>query len=306
MAASAKYRQEFEKIKEDIKDNESLKNRNRYAGSEDMQQQLAKFILKRQNDMDDTKKKLDDTVSELIKSSTWLAGPSSSDAEAPDHRQDLMKNIEDLAEKATKLNGILNELQDDRTSAADADDSAMEIDSLGPQRAKKRRRLSNGEESADFDFDRIRERVTELEGLFSNFENGIVARDEEMKFEVEERVESTFQRLISLNSPASASENQLHNIQEEIKDTGSQVQELADEIGSLILRSDAQKTELTEVMRQLEESKQSRVEVLFIQFTMGPMSLHSPTLSHSWSDSFKATSIKGQRTAPKWMLWKKR
>ena len=253
MAASTKYRQEFEKIKEDIKDNESLKNLNRYSASEDNQQQIAKFLLKRQNDMEDMKKKLDDTVSELVKTSTWLVGPSS-DAEEPDDRQELIKNIEELAKKATKLNGILNELQD-------ADDSAMDIDPSGPQRAKKRRRLSNGEQSVDFDFDRVRERVTELEGLFSNFENGIVARDEEMKFEVEERVESTFQKLISGNSPASASENQLQGVQEEIRDTGNQVQELADEIGNLILRSDAQKTELAEVMRKLEESSQSRAEV---------------------------------------------
>ena len=255
MAASTKYRHEFEKIKEDIKDNESLKNLNRYsASSEDNQQQLAKFLLKRQNDMEDTKKKLDDTVSELTKSSTWLVGPSSSDAEEPDSRQELIKNIEDLAEKATKLNAVLNELQD-------ADNSAMDTDPPEPQRAKKRRRLSNGEQSVDFDFDRIRERVTELEGLFSNFENGIVARDEDMKFEVEERVESTFQRLISHSSPAPASENQLHSIQEEIKDTGNQVQELADEIGNLILRSDAQKSELAEVMQQLEEASRSRAEV---------------------------------------------
>lgn len=269
---------------------------------EENHQQADAHLVKLHSSQDDAKKKLDDHISQLIRTNSWPVNPPPEPEEGEtDNRQEIAKYLEQLREQSSHIHEILNDLQQRKTTVNDA---AMDIDSDTPPRALKRRRLSNSEQptlppvTAESELDALRDKIRRMEGVFSNFENDLVSRDAVLRDEFEERVDGKFEQWIpqltaavSVNLP----EEHIQEVRDNLETTGKEVEELADEIGSLILRSSTQKTELDEVTRKLHESAEVTAQVCKYCSTPTVYSYIMPL--YSYSNNFKAIQMSEQKIA---------
>lgn len=268
-------RQDYARVEEDITNHHQLTSRLpglREDGKDKLSAELTGLISKRE----EIKKKLDDNIAQLVKTNSWPVAPRSEREETDvKNYEETMNYITELKETASEMNALLNDLREQKSSTSmDVDQNPGDPSS----RPLKRRRLSDGEQSSwgttNEEFEAMRERITTLEGRFSNFENDLTAHDAELRDEMEERMEAKFEEMVPQGSTTASTtriEERCHDLEFNIDTTGGQVEELASEVGDLILQSNNQEKEIAAVKRQLEETNKVQIQVcnmiLFILFS---------------------------------------
>ncbi|RDB21045.1 hypothetical protein Hypma_011611 [Hypsizygus marmoreus] len=281
LADCVSTRHQYAKAEEDYKQHEHLMKTARIQSlPEDGRQRLEAELTKLASKREGTKKKLEEHITQLIKLNAWPVGPRSETEEGEVEKyQELLKYLAELKETAAEMNAVLNDLRERKASKADADSMAMEVDHQeGPSvRPLKRRRLSDGAEPTTGpttettgptmeDIDAVREQLSALEDRFSNFENEREQRDGEFFAELEERMELKGEELrnstlAETDSVMAALEQRYGDVKENIDTTGSQVEELATEVGQLLIRSDTQEKEVEAMKQKIDESNQVFVQL---------------------------------------------
>lgn len=237
-------------------------------GKSKLEAELTRLTTKR----DETKKKMEDYIIQLIKSDSWPVTPRSEQEEGEVEKyQEMIKYLTTLNETASEMRATLNDLRERKVSTLNND--AMDVDEGPSSRPLKRRRLSDGEQAAtsgpaDEDIEAFREKLTSLEGRFSNFENDFTAQDADLRDEFKDQLEAKFEQFAqsSVAAPGQLPEEPYKEVKENLEATGKDVEELAGEISILIIQSDTQEKELAAVRAKLEESNEVLAQVRHLSF----------------------------------------
>lgn len=226
-------------------------------------QTLSAELTKLESRREETKKVLDEKISRLVKSNSWPISPRTEAEEGElDRHQEMVKYVEELKDTATEMNRVLNDIRGrkfpaerERTTPTDV---GLTVDSARPL---KRRRLSDNEQpattTATDEMDVLRDKLLDLEARFSSFENDLTEHNQELMQEVKAYIEGKVEEIASPAKDVSADDpNDSHDrVYQEINRMGGEVVELAEEMGALLLRTNAQETETTILQREIKASK---------------------------------------------------
>ena len=271
LADCVQVRNQYTKIKEDIADCRRLMETWRMPSLPDedkgaLSAELAKLESRREN----LKKSLDEKISRLAESNSW---PISTRTEVEDGEvakyEEMVKYIEELKNTATEMNRVLNDIREPNPSGEHEHDTPMDVDVLADSvRPLKRRRLSvpgqqHQQRIAPEEVDAFQNNLLNLEERFANFENDLTEHNQELMQEVTAYVEGKVEEIAAAVKDVSASETTdlYDKADQEIKRMGSEVVELAEEMGALLLRANAQETETAKLQLEIEESKKQYISV---------------------------------------------
>ncbi|KAH9934703.1 uncharacterized protein B0H18DRAFT_977801 [Fomitopsis serialis] len=280
-------RAEYLKLTQEVEKYQRLVRSARYNSiSEEDQARLDAQLSEVNGRLDAKKSELNSVLPRLIDADFWGAtvdSPPSMD----EFRTEVHTIISELNKNMQRLHEQYEEL---RTKATVASETPMEIDAAGwhvhEGPPAKRRRLSIGEANiAVSEDDRkpngdvlgggavLHDRVLNIEARVTDIENEIVERDQTLHEEVEELVRLQVEEHrkqakaeTRSKSPASAPKPPPHNaglqrVEAELATTGSQVEEVAIEVASLITQMDARNQEHARLAKE-NQLLRDRIAVL--------------------------------------------
>jgi hypothetical protein len=269
LAECVQTRNQYMKIKEDIAGCRRLMETFRMPSLPDEDKQsLSAELSKLESRREETKQSLEEKVSHLTNSNSWPIGPRTEIEEGEVEKyQEMVKYIEELKNTVTEMNRVLNDIRE-RKSTAEVEHTPMDVDlPAGSARPLKRRRISDaGQPSppiATDEEDALRDKLLSLEDRFSSFENDLTEHNQELMQEMNAYMEARFEEIASTGKDTSAgdSSNLYDKADLEVKRMGGEVVELAEEMGALLLRANAQETETATLQHELEESKKDYISV---------------------------------------------
>jgi chromosome segregation ATPase len=233
---------------------------------DDGKQALSAEIAKLESQRDDTKKSLDEKISRLTHSNSWPINPRDEVEEGElEKYQEMTKYVEELKNTATEMNRVLNDIRERKSSEEHDHVTAMDVDlPEGTAHLLKRRPLSDAEHPppATEEVDTLRDKLLDLEDRFAEFENDLNEHNQELMQEVKAYIEGKADEIASAVKDAPNDlDGRYNQAQEEVTRMGNEVGELAGEIGALLLRANAQETELATTRHDVENSKKDYTAV---------------------------------------------
>jgi HAMP domain-containing protein len=264
LADCVQARNQHTKIEEDIASCRRLMETLRLPSlPDDDKQSLSAELTKLESQRDNTKKSMDENISRLVKSNSWPISPRDEVEEGElEKYQEMTKYVEELKITATEINRVLNDIRERKSSEEHDHVTPMDIDlPEGAAHLPERRRLSAP--LATEEADTLRDKLLHLEERFAEFENDLNEHNQELMQEVKAYIEGKADEIASTAQDASASElsGRYDQAQQEVTRMGNEVGELAGEIGALLLKANAQETELATMRRELEDSKKDYITV---------------------------------------------
>ena len=269
LADSVQTRNEYTKVEEDIAGCRHLMETLRMPSLPDEDKEaLSAELTKLESRREEIKKLMEEKIFRLTKLNSWPISPSieTEDGEVEKY-QEMIKYVEELKNTATEMNRVLNDIRE-RKSTAEGGAMSMDVDlpsNSGPP--LKRRRISDaGQPSpsvATDEMDALRDKLLSLEDRFSSFENDLTEHSQELMQEMKAYIEGNVEEIASTVKGTSAGgpSDLYDEADQEVKRMGGEVAELAEEMGALLLRADAQETETATLEHELEESRKEYISV---------------------------------------------
>jgi hypothetical protein len=270
LADCVQTRNQFTKVEEDITNCRYLMETFRISSLSDQEKQaLSAELTKLESKREDTRKSLEEKISRLAKSNSWPIYPrAEAEKEEVEKYQEMVKYVEELKDTATEMNRVLNDIRERKSTVELEQATPMDVDlPAGSVRPLKRRRLSDSEQStaaiATDEVDALRDKFLDLEARFSAFENDLTEHNQELMQEVKAYIEAKVEESASAAKDVSVSDisDPYDKADQEIKRMGGEVIELAEEMGALLLRANAQETETATLQREINESKKEYISV---------------------------------------------
>ncbi|GLB34944.1 hypothetical protein LshimejAT787_0205090 [Lyophyllum shimeji] len=271
IADGVSNRQQFGKLEAEIETNRKLMATSRFPNLPDetkrsVELELAKLEAKRE----ELKKKRDDGLALLVKTGPWPAPPLSESVEAElERQQEMLDYVAQLKETAVEMNSHLLELQERMASERGREPATpMDVDVLpdGSTRPLKRRRISDAAQAETAgptlaEVEELLEKFNELEGRYSNFENDMIAHDADLEEEVNALIESKAEEL-KASTVAPTEESQAYaEVKGNLDTTGKEVEEIAEEVGRLVLQQDAHGKAIEAVKHAIETANTSLTQM---------------------------------------------
>jgi len=262
LADSVQTRNEYTKVEEDIAGCRRLMETLRMPSlpNED-KEALSTELTKLESRREETKKSMEEKISRLTKLNSWPIGPRTETEGEVEKYPEMIKYVEELKNTATEMNRVLNDIRE-RKSTVQSDATSMDVDlPVGSEPPFKRRRVSDaGQPSSSVatdEIDALRDKLLSLEDRFSSFENDLTEHSQELMQEMKAYIEGNVEEIASAvkNTLAGGPSDLCDKADQEVKRMGGEVAELAEEMGALLLRANAQETETATLQHELEESR---------------------------------------------------
>jgi chromosome segregation ATPase len=305
------------KLEEEVRDFHRIARSWRYASlPEDDKTRLNAQIADIELRCEDKKKTLNASVARLVEADSWPVGQRSQvQDDVEDKYREVVRYVEELKNTATEMNNVLNDIREVKIEQRNNAGIPMDVDwQEGQSRPLKRPRVSDDLDDegsraprqyqpTSEEVEEIREKLLAIEGRLCNFENDLIAHDEDLKDELDGLLEAKFEELHKgeslLDTPQSNGVGQsgkFLEVERNINTTGEQVGELAEEVGNLILRSSAVDSDIERLRRENEQFKQDFVLVP-IHFSWYNNITHVSSFPHfRCNNDYKHTQMRERKT----------
>jgi hypothetical protein len=243
---------EHVKLENELRIKRRLAQRPRFVAlSGDDQSYITTDDTKLEKQREDKKAEMYTTLAKLMETNFWpvLNPPDMHGAEQK--YRDLKKVVTDLKDVVTEVNGDLQLIVADRNlgkaSGELSNQAIIDVD----RRPAKRRRVDEDEEMGVFqdsgqgftveEFNRIRDRLENLEGRLSDVSNDLTQRDADITAEIESAIEAKWADAgppaVSIEEGSVVEDSAtLQQIESNLNGTGVDVSTLAEEVGNLMMR----------------------------------------------------------------------
>jgi len=261
-------RNQYTKVEEDIASCRRLLETLRFPSLPDEDKQaLCTELEKLESQREEAKKSLEEKISHLTKSNSWPVSPRGEVEEGEvDKHQEMVKYVEELKNTAIEMNRTLNDIREGKSTTER--EHVMPIDTNLPEgsaRPLKRRRLSDAEHPSPpiaTEVDTLRDKLLDLEDRFAGFQNDLNEHNQELMQEVKAYIEAKVEEItLAVKAGVDDPSDRYDKADQEVKRMHGEVVELAEEIGALLLRANAQETETAALQREIEESKKEYISV---------------------------------------------
>jgi hypothetical protein len=285
MADSLRNEKERKKACDEVIKFRRILDRQRTASlPEEDQQKLKARFASLEAECQEKEKKVEDGISQLIKSSSWpIASQPGVEEGGATNAQEVIKYLAGLTDKASEMYKVLIDIRERTAPPAHSTTTDMDVDPQGgSSRPLKRRRLSDtappaqSQPASPKELDSIRDRLMSIEARFSTFRNDLDAHNAEQADMMKELLETKLDALqLHSYSIPTVPQDKLHEIEENIGKTGADMDELAKEITELITQTATQASEVTLLRSEIETSKSSFKEVRESMIKFTHTSLHN-------------------------------
>ncbi|KAG6818106.1 hypothetical protein H0H87_000011 [Tephrocybe sp. NHM501043] len=262
-------RQQLTQVEADIANHNLLTNTFSYLavpedGKANINNELAQLAHKRE----EIKKQREDALDRLMKADSWPAMPltDAQDGELNKYA-DMLKDVAQLKEQVDVINTTIAKLR----SHNDTDEDAMHVDTQeGPSSHPFKQRRDAGPDvpvepepgPTTQELEDMRDKLTDLDSRFVTFLNDLTIQDSDIRGNVQLQIDNALEEYANeLEARPPLGEDVYKEVKTNIDTIGDEVEELADEVGKLLVTVDEQKLEMDNIKTRIAASREQYGEM---------------------------------------------